>query len=169
MTPPVLVVAAAIVDDLDDPRVLLAARRAVPASLAGRWEFPGGKVEPGEDPVDALHRELSEELGIRVRLGAEVEGPDDGAWRLTGTYVMRLWFATVLGGDPAPLVEHDELRWLDAGRWLSVPWLDADVRIVEAINPHGVTSALVAPARVTPAPQPSGVPPRSASPSTPRG
>jgi 8-oxo-dGTP diphosphatase len=164
MTPPVLVVAAAIVDDLDDPRVLLAARRAVPASLAGRWEFPGGKVEPGENPVDALHRELSEELGIRVRLGAEVEGPDDGAWLLTSRYVMRLWFATVLGGDPAPLVEHDELRWLGAGRWLSVPWLDADVRIVETINPHPV-----APAPVTPAPRPSGAPPRSASPSTPRG
>jgi 8-oxo-dGTP pyrophosphatase MutT (NUDIX family) len=45
MTSPVLVVAAAILDDLDDPRELLAARRAVPARLAGRWEFPGGKVD----------------------------------------------------------------------------------------------------------------------------
>ena len=159
MTDPVLVVAAAIVDDLDEPRVLLAARRAVPASLAGRWEFPGGKVEAGEDPVDALHRELGEELGVEVRLGAEVPGPDDGAWRLTDTYVMRLWFATLVAGEPAPLVEHDELRWLDAGEWLSVPWLDADVHIVEAINPHPVTPAL----------QPSVAPLRSVSPSTPRG
>jgi 8-oxo-dGTP diphosphatase len=159
MTDPVLVVAAAIVDDLDEPRALLAARRAVPASLAGRWEFPGGKVEPGEDPVAAVHRELSEELGVRLRLGAEVTGPDDGCWRLTSRYVMRLWFAELLTHDPEPLVEHDELRWLGPGEWLSVPWLDADVRIVEAINPHPLS----------PAPLPSGPSPRSASPSTPRG
>jgi 8-oxo-dGTP diphosphatase len=159
MTEPVLVVAAAIVDDLDEPRVLLAARRSVPAAMAGRWEFPGGKVELGEDPIDALHRELSEELGVRVRLGAEVVGPDEGAWRLTGPYVMRLWYAALEAGDPAPLVEHDEVRWLDPGEWLSVPWLDADVRIVEAINPHPVSAG----------PAPSAAPPRSGSPSTQRG
>jgi len=133
MTAPVLVVAAAIVDDLDEPQQLLAARRAVPASLAGRWEFPGGKVDAGEAPVDALHRELREELGVRVTLGDEVVGPDDGLWRLTETYVMRLWFAVLAAGEPQPLVEHDELRWLAPGEWLTVPWLDADVRIVEAI------------------------------------
>ena len=130
---PVLVVAAAVVDDLDDPRLLLAARRATPASLAGRWEFPGGKVEPGETPEEALHRELREELGVRVGLGVELLGPDDGAWRLSDQYVMRLWFAEVLEGGPEPLVEHDELRWLPAGQWLDVPWLDADVRIVEGL------------------------------------
>jgi len=133
MTAPVLVVAAAIVDDLDEPQQLLAARRAVPASLAGRWEFPGGKVDAGEAPVDALHRELREELGVRVTLGDEVVGPDDGLWRLPETYVMRLWFAVLAAGEPQPLVEHDELRWLAPGEWLTVPWLDADVRIVEAI------------------------------------
>ncbi|MBD7917530.1 NUDIX domain-containing protein [Cellulomonas sp. Sa3CUA2] len=130
---PVLVVAAAVVDDLDDPRLLLAARRATPASLAGRWEFPGGKVEAGETPEDALHRELREELGVRVGLGVELLGPDDGAWRISEEYVMRLWFAEVLEGGPEPLVEHDELRWLPAGQWLDVPWLDADVRIVEGL------------------------------------
>ena len=131
---PVLVVAAAIVDDLDDPRLLLAARRATPASLAGRWEFPGGKVEPAETPEAALHRELREELGVRVGLGVELLGPDGGAWTLSDKYVMRLWFAEVLEGEPEPIVEHDELRWLPPGQWLDVPWLDADVRIVERLT-----------------------------------
>jgi len=133
MTRPVLVVAAALVDDLAAPGALLAARRRAPVSLAGRWEFPGGKVEPGESPEDAVHREIREELGVAIELGDELTGPDDGAWRLSERYVMRLWRARITGGEPQPLVEHDELRWLPRGQWLTVPWLDADVRIVEAL------------------------------------
>ena len=133
---PVVVVAAAIVDDLRAPRRLLSARRARPVTLAGRWEFPGGKVEPGEDPVEALHRELREELGVAVRLGAELPGPHDGAWRLSDVYVMRLWLAQTVEGEPEPLVEHDALRWLGPGEWLDVPWLDADVPIVRALVAH---------------------------------
>ncbi len=133
MAAPTLVVAGAVVDDLDDPRLLLAARRATPASLAGRWEFPGGKVDPGESPEEALHRELREELGVRVAVGPELAGPDAGSWRLSDRYVMRLWLVEVTSGIPEPLVEHDELRWLPSGQWLDVPWLDADVRIVEAL------------------------------------
>ena len=133
MTRPVLVVAAALVDDLAAPGALLAARRRSPVSLAGRWEFPGGKVEPGESPEDAVHREIREELGVAVELGEELAGPDDGAWWLSDRYVMRLWLARVTAGEPRPLVEHDDLRWLPRGQWLTVPWLDADVRIVEAL------------------------------------
>ena len=149
MTQPILVVAAAIVDHLDNPRELLAARRSVPPSLAGRWEFPGGKVEPGEAPLNALEREIDEELGVGLRLGAELVGPDDGAWRLTEPYTMRIWLAEVADGVPEPRAAHDELAWLGAGEWLSVPWLDADVRIVRALlaavrsrdsaRPHGVS------------------------------
>ena len=133
MAAPQLVVAGAVVDDLRDPQRLLAARRAVPASLAGRWEFPGGKVDPGESPEEALHRELREELGIRVGLGAELVGPDDGAWVLSTRYVMRLWLVEIASGTPEPLVEHDEVRWLAPGQWHEVPWLDSDVRIVQAL------------------------------------
>jgi len=136
---PVLVVAGALLDDLARPTRLLSARRAQPVSLAGRWEFPGGKVEPGEDPVDAVHRELREELGVRVRLGSEVVAPHPAGWRLSERYVMRLWTAQVTAGEPQPLIEHDELRWLDAGDWLAVPWLDADVPIVRALIDHVAT------------------------------
>ncbi len=129
---PVLVVAAGIVDDLDRPTRLLAARRSKPLSLAGRWEFPGGKVDADETPVEALHREIVEELGVRIALGAEITGPS-GGWPITHGYVMRLWAAVVVDGEPEPLVEHDALTWLAAGSWLSVPWLDPDVPIVEAL------------------------------------
>jgi 8-oxo-dGTP diphosphatase len=130
---PVVVVAAALVDDLLTPRRLLAARRTRPLTLAGRWEFPGGKVDAGETPEDALHRELREELGIQVELGDELPPPHPEGWRISPRHVMRLWRAVVVAGTPEPLVEHDAVRWLEPGGWLDVPWLDADVPIVEAL------------------------------------
>lgn len=140
MPPRHLVVAAALVDDLAAPTRLLAARRSRPAVLAGRWEFPGGKADDGETPEQALHRELQEELGVRVELGDELTGPDDGAWAITDRHLMRLWFARVVGGEPQPLVEHDELRWLAPDAWAGVPWLDGDLPIVEALRPRFSTT-----------------------------
>lgn len=140
---PRLVVGAAVVDDLADPRWLLAARRSAPSSLAGGWELPGGKVEPGESPRDALRRELQEELGVRVHLGEELlprpgAGTDyaaTGAWPLPGVGLLRVWWAVVVAGEPAPLEDHDSLRWLDRDEWVSaVAWLPADVAVVAALR-----------------------------------
>lgn len=130
-----LVVGGAVVDDLAAPTTLLAARRTEPAHLAGGWELPGGKVDPGEDPVAALHRELAEELGVRVEVGEELPGPDAGVpgWPLPPAHRMRVWLVRVVEGEPAPIEAHDELRELAPGRWLDVAWLPADVPIVREL------------------------------------
>lgn len=130
------VVGAAIVDDLAQPRLLLAARRTEPAALAGGWELPGGKVDPGEGALEALHRELLEELGVRVRIGDLLEGPLAGAWPLGEEFVMRVWWASVTEGEPLPIEDHDELRWLDRDSLYAVPWLPADLSIVDAVRAH---------------------------------
>ncbi|GAB4098767.1 (deoxy)nucleoside triphosphate pyrophosphohydrolase [Sinomonas halotolerans] len=135
---PVQVVGGALVDSLARPSRLLVARRTSPPAFAGMWEFPGGKVEPGEEPRAALVRELREELGIEARLGSEVPGPLEQGWPLNERAAMRVWLAEVEDGEPAPLEDHDELRWLalDADSLASVPWIPADFPIVEALRRH---------------------------------
>ena len=121
-----LVVGGMIVDNLLAPSRVLAARRTRPPSLRGRWEFPGGKAEPGESPQGALIRELREELGISVVVGAELVEPDRGTWQISKDLEMRLWFVTVGEGDPVAADSHDKLAWLDAGSLESLNWLDTD-------------------------------------------
>ncbi len=132
---PLWVVGAALVDDLVSPRLLLSARRTEPPALAGGWELPGGKVEPGEDAASALHRELAEELGVQVELGEELDGPDPGlpGWPLPPRHRMRVWLAVVVAGVPAAIEDHDAVRWLGPGQWLDVGWLPADVPIIQAL------------------------------------
>jgi 8-oxo-dGTP diphosphatase len=129
------VVGAALVDDLTRPSMLLAARRTEPPELAGGWELPGGKVDPGETEVEAVHRELHEELGVVVELGALVEGPlPDGRWPLGDRFAMRVWIARVTSGEPRPIEDHDRLQWLDATDLYAVPWLPADLPIVRVVS-----------------------------------
>jgi 8-oxo-dGTP diphosphatase len=122
-TSPRVIVAAAIVID---GRVL-ACERSAPPEVAGRWEFPGGKVEPGETDAEALARECAEELGVRVEVGARV-GPDVPLAH--GRAVLRVFVATLLNGDQPRALEHTAMRWLAVGDLDSVPWLPADKPIV---------------------------------------
>lgn len=123
-----VIVGAAIIAD---GRVL-ACERAEPPEMAGRWEFPGGKVEPGEDDATALVRECLEELGVHVELGGRV---GDDIVLGHGRALLRVYAARLCNGDVPQPLEHTELRWLAADELDDVPWLPADAPIVAALPP----------------------------------
>jgi 8-oxo-dGTP diphosphatase len=122
---PVGVVGAALVRD---GRVL-ASRRTEPPRLAGLWEFPGGKVEPGETDAQALVRELREELQVEVEVGERLGGD----LSIGGTAVLRVYLCRLVAGEPA-LVDHDAHRWLSRGELLDVPWIPVDLPLVEQLR-----------------------------------
>ncbi|MBV2152196.1 NUDIX domain-containing protein [Kitasatospora sp. SUK 42] len=117
-TGPRIVVGGALIRD---GRVL-AARRNSPEAVAGRWEFPGGKAEPGETEAQALERELLEELGVRARALRRLPG----AWAVRPGLELRFWVAELLSGEPRALEDHDELRWLGPAELDSVDWIEHD-------------------------------------------
>lgn len=101
---------------------VLAARRTTPPTARGLWEFPGGKVEPGEDPDAAIVREIAEELACGIR----VVGHLDGAQHIKNGYTLRVAVAELVEGEPVPH-EHDAVRWLAADQLGLVTWLEPDL------------------------------------------
>lgn len=100
---------------------VLATRRTRPPEAAGRWELPGGKVDPGEDPEQALVREIREELGCTVR----VTGTLAGEQQIRPGVSLHVLLAELVDGEPTPH-EHDALRWLGSEELKDVPWLAPD-------------------------------------------
>ncbi len=94
------------------------------------WEFPGGKVEPGESETAALVRECQEELGVRIAVGDRIGDDIRLGHRRT---VLKIFAARLVDGDPRPL-EHAALRWLGRDELDDVAWLPADAPIVDALR-----------------------------------
>lgn len=136
MAEPRLVVGAVIVDSLDRPTRVLAARRSRPEPLAGCWEFPGGKVEAGESAREALVREVREELSVTLEVGPELWSEAGGGWPLPDGLGLRLFLARIADGQPSRGDSHDRLRWLGADELDSVDWLPADRLALPGIRLH---------------------------------
>lgn len=126
---PVIVAAAVLIAD---GRVLLSQRKAG-THLEGAWEFPGGKVEAGEDPRAALVRELREELGIEVEVGAPVEITFH---RYPMKDVLLLFFeARILEGSPAPsALDVAAIRWAGASELDDREFPPADVAVLGRVR-----------------------------------
>lgn len=124
------VVAAALTNQVGE---ILLQKRPEGKQMAGLWEFPGGKVDPGESPESALIRELNEELGIEVLI--KNLAPITFASTPVGdkNLLLLLYRCTEWLGDPAPL-ESPELCWLHPSRMDSLPMPPADVPLVRALQ-----------------------------------
>lgn len=129
MAKDLVVVGAAIISD----GRLLSAQRAEPPHMAGGWELPGGKVDPGETDEDALVRECHEELATKIRLTGRIGGD----WPLSGRSVLRVWTAQIIEGEPQAL-EHLALRWLSPGELYDVAWLPGDLPVIDALAERGL-------------------------------
>ncbi len=128
-----LVVAAALVNS--DNQVLLA-QRPEGKRVAGKWEFPGGKVENGETPEAALARELQEELGITVAF-ADMEP----FWFLSHDYIeefgfhllMPVYLCRTWQGTPQAL-EHQAITWMRPQDMQQLPMIEADAELIERLK-----------------------------------
>ena len=122
-------VVAAVIRDKD--KIFATARGY--GDFKGWWEFPGGKIEEGETPQQALVREIKEELDTDIEVGAFIDTIeyDYPSFHLS----MDCFWASVINGELI-LKEAEEARWLTKETLNSVQWLPADITIIEKIKKH---------------------------------
>ncbi|HAM23104.1 MAG TPA: 8-oxo-dGTP diphosphatase MutT [Actinobacteria bacterium] len=126
-----LVVAAAIVDDLDAPTQLLAARRSAPSKYAGLWEFPGGKRHEGETLPDCLRREMQEELAVEVEVGQPVTVVKHAYTHFRIT--LHAYECQLLAGEPQAIGVAD-WRWATLEDLAAYAFAVTDQKIIAALN-----------------------------------
>jgi len=110
---------------------VLACRRAPGKASAGKWEFPGGKVEQSEEPAAGLAREIQEELASLVSIGAEL----DRSTTVVGELAidLRCFAAQVIGDPPVRSTDHDELSWVTAAEAKGLDWAAPDLTMVSKL------------------------------------
>lgn len=109
----------------------LACRRASHKSLAGKWEFPGGKVETSETDETALAREIREELGTEVTVEQLVETTFSSA---SGTSIeMASYLCRLISERPTQSSDHDKLLWLALEELQTLDWAELDIPVVEKL------------------------------------
>jgi 8-oxo-dGTP diphosphatase len=111
--------------------VRLPARRRGYGDYAGWWEFPGGKVEPGEDPEDALRREIREELAVDISISRYFGRTE---YDYESFYlVMECYLCLLAPDEEISLLEHRAAEWVGAERARTLKWLAADIPLVEKL------------------------------------
>jgi 8-oxo-dGTP diphosphatase len=113
---------------IEQEGAVLAAQRSAIMSLPLKWEFPGGKIEEGESPEECLSRELREELGISVRIGAALSPATHCYADLTVTLYP---FTCRMTDGTLTMHEHRDLKWIMPERMLELDWAAADLPVID--------------------------------------
>ena len=126
----VRVAAAVICDSLENPTEIFATAKGY-GEFKGQWEFPGGKIEPGETPQQALIREIREELDVKIKVGELI---DTIEYDYPTFHLSMDCFRCVVTEGEIILREAEAARWLDKDEIHSVDWLPADISLIEKIQ-----------------------------------